>query len=95
MDLSTNIIQTSTFMDQKTAELANPDYKFEIMLSEDGSGCGAALIAAVAVRQQEELKRRRQKHPVMNGCGAILLPLRIMLLLLLEVVTFSLSLPLP
>ncbi|XP_022669594.1 hexokinase-2-like isoform X3 [Varroa jacobsoni] len=37
-------------MEAKIAELTNPDYKFDLMLSEDGSGRGAALVAAVAVR---------------------------------------------
>lgn len=61
----------NTLMDQKTAELTDPKYKFTIMLSEDGSGRGAALVAAVAVRQQEELKNRRKRHPVVaNGCAA-------------------------
>lgn len=37
-------------MDTKIAELTDPAYKFNLMLSEDGSGRGAALVAAVAVR---------------------------------------------
>ena len=40
-------------MEQKIAELTNPDYKFDLMLSEDGSGRGAALVAAVAVRTEK------------------------------------------
>lgn len=57
-------------MDQKIAELTKPEYKFDLMLSEDGSGRGAALVAAVAVRQQEELRRKRiKKISVINGNG--------------------------
>lgn len=36
-------------------ELIAPGYKFELMLSEDGSGRGAALVAAVAARKKNEL----------------------------------------
>jgi len=49
-------------MEAKIAELTNPDYKFDLMLSEDGSGRGAALIAAVAVRNIE----RGGKSPCMG-----------------------------
>nr|XP_027202405.1 hexokinase-like [Dermatophagoides pteronyssinus] len=45
-------------MNEKILELVNPGVEFELMLSEDGSGRGAALVAAVAVRQQEELRKR-------------------------------------
>lgn len=45
-------------MEKKIAELTRPQYKFDLMLSEDGSGRGAALVAAVAVRQQKELQLR-------------------------------------
>ncbi|ELT98250.1 hypothetical protein CAPTEDRAFT_18168 [Capitella teleta] len=37
-------------MTQKTQELLNPGLKFHLMLSEDGSGKGAALVAAVSNR---------------------------------------------
>lgn len=40
-------------MEAKIAELVNPQYKFDLMLSEDGSGRGAALVAAVAVRSKK------------------------------------------
>lgn len=40
-------------MEKKIDELTNPNYKFELMLSEDGSGRGAALVAAVAVRSRK------------------------------------------
>ncbi|KAG8184536.1 hypothetical protein JTE90_012625 [Oedothorax gibbosus] len=39
-------------MEKKIDELTDPSYKFELMLSEDGSGRGAALVAAVAVRSK-------------------------------------------
>lgn len=38
-------------MTAKIRELIKPDVKFELMLSEDGSGRGAALVAAVACRE--------------------------------------------
>lgn len=40
-------------MEKKIDELTDPNYKFELMLSEDGSGRGAALVAAVAVRSKK------------------------------------------
>ncbi|RWS08560.1 Hexokinase-2-like protein [Dinothrombium tinctorium] len=42
-------------MVKKISELTHPEYKFDLMLSEDGSGRGAALVAAVAVRQKRGL----------------------------------------
>lgn len=64
-------------MEKKVAELTNPEYKHTLMLSEDGSGRGAALVAAVAVRQQEELKRkaRSKKISVVNGSAPVAAPL--------------------
>ncbi|XP_053689669.1 hexokinase type 2-like [Sabethes cyaneus] len=38
-------------MTQKIKQLVNPDISFDLMLSEDGSGRGAALVAAVARRE--------------------------------------------
>ncbi|KAG0423730.1 hypothetical protein HPB47_000516 [Ixodes persulcatus] len=43
-------------MEAKIAELVNPQYKFDLMLSEDGSGRGAALVAAVASRDVSWLR---------------------------------------
>ncbi|KAJ2951161.1 hypothetical protein O0L34_g5553 [Tuta absoluta] len=40
-----------TLMCEKIAHLVNPGIQFDLMLSEDGSGRGAALVAAVACRQ--------------------------------------------
>ncbi|XP_067012604.2 hexokinase type 2 isoform X2 [Anabrus simplex] len=39
-------------MMEKIGHLANPEIEFDIMLSEDGSGRGAALVAAVACREK-------------------------------------------
>jgi hexokinase len=39
----------------KIKELVNDHIKFDLMLSEDGSGRGAALVAAVASRQKDEV----------------------------------------
>lgn len=38
----------------KIRQFVKPDCKFDLMLSEDGSGRGAALVAAVASRQEHE-----------------------------------------
>lgn len=55
-------------MNEKILELINPGIEFELMLSEDGSGRGAALVAAVAHRQQQELKKQsRTRKFIMNG----------------------------
>ena len=35
------------------------DYKFDLMLSEDGSGRGAALVAAV-LKREEETEQQKQ-----------------------------------
>ncbi|KAG9510747.1 Hexokinase-1, partial [Fragariocoptes setiger] len=49
-------------MERKIAQLSDPKYKFDLMLSEDGSGRGAALVAAVAYRQQQlKLKETTEK----------------------------------
>ncbi|VVC35408.1 Hypothetical protein CINCED_3A007830 [Cinara cedri] len=39
-------------MVEKVKQLVSPEIKFDLMLSEDGSGRGAALVAAVAVRDE-------------------------------------------
>ncbi|XP_055307753.1 hexokinase type 2-like [Sitodiplosis mosellana] len=41
-------------MTAKIRELIKPDIEFELMLSEDGSGRGAALVAAVASRENSQ-----------------------------------------
>ena len=40
-------------MKSKIAELTSPEFSFDLMLSQDGSGVGAALVAAVAVRREK------------------------------------------
>ncbi|VVC36906.1 Hexokinase, N-terminal,Hexokinase, binding site,Hexokinase,Hexokinase, C-terminal [Cinara cedri] len=40
-------------MVEKIKQLVNPEIKFDLMLSEDGSGRGAALVAAVAIRDEQ------------------------------------------
>lgn len=47
-------------MEKKIAELLDGRCAFSLMLSEDGSGRGAALVAAVAVRQK--LQRQHLMH---------------------------------
>lgn len=41
-------------MTAKIRQFVKADISFDLMLSEDGSGRGAALVAAVASRQQQE-----------------------------------------
>ncbi|XP_004932651.2 hexokinase type 2 isoform X3 [Bombyx mori] len=43
-----------TLMCEKIAQLVRPGLQFDLMLSEDGSGRGAALVAAVACREAEQ-----------------------------------------
>lgn len=43
-------------MMEKIKELVKPNIKFQLMLSEDGSGRGAALVAAVACREYKNTK---------------------------------------
>ncbi|CAG2110416.1 unnamed protein product [Medioppia subpectinata] len=43
-------------MMEKISELVSPEYTFDLMLSEDGSGRGAALVAAVATKQEHRRK---------------------------------------
>lgn len=47
-------------MRRKIEELVDPKYKFDLMLSEDGSGRGAALVAAVAYRNQHQKLKEAQ-----------------------------------
>ncbi|CAI4223086.1 unnamed protein product [Auanema sp. JU1783] len=42
-------------LDEKIDQLIHGDLEYELMLSEDGSGRGAALVAAVATRMKHEL----------------------------------------
>ncbi|XP_073955563.1 hexokinase A isoform X3 [Choristoneura fumiferana] len=43
-----------TLMCEKIAKLVQPGLQFDLMLSEDGSGRGAALVAAVACRESQQ-----------------------------------------
>ncbi|KAK6050219.1 hypothetical protein COOONC_12279 [Cooperia oncophora] len=45
-------------LDEKIDQLIEGDIEYQLMLSEDGSGRGAALVAAVATR----MKRERLGH---------------------------------
>ncbi|XP_065371721.1 hexokinase type 2-like [Calliphora vicina] len=48
---------------QKIRCLARPEHKFDLMLSEDGSGRGAALVAAVAARiKSKEMEKSEHKR---------------------------------
>ena len=47
-----------TLMVEKITELIKPDISFDLMLSEDGSGRGAALVAAVACREDNVVKAK-------------------------------------
>ena len=41
-------------MQSRISQLMGVDYKFDLMLSEDGSGRGAALVAAVLKRNEDK-----------------------------------------
>ncbi|KHJ97763.1 Hexokinase [Oesophagostomum dentatum] len=41
-------------LDDKIAELIDENLRYKLMLSEDGSGIGAAVVAAVATRMREQ-----------------------------------------
>ena len=41
-------------MKSRVAQLMGSDYKFDVMMSEDGSGRGAALVAAVLKGSQPQ-----------------------------------------
>ena len=43
-------------MQSRISQLMGIDYKFDLMLSEDGSGRGAALVAAVLKREEQKSK---------------------------------------
>ncbi|XP_028895053.1 hexokinase type 2 [Zeugodacus cucurbitae] len=47
-----------TLMVEKITELIKPDISFDLMLSEDGSGRGAALVAAVACREDNVVQTK-------------------------------------
>ena len=47
-------------MQSRISQLMGVDYQFDLMLSEDGSGRGAALVAAVLKRELGEGKNGRE-----------------------------------
>ena len=54
-----------SIMAKKTKELTHPEYNFQLMFSEDGSGRGAAIVASVACKQRrisKELNERVQRE---------------------------------
>lgn len=59
-----------SIMAKKTKELTHPEYRFQLMFSEDGSGRGAAIVAAVACKQRriskELLQERERKAPLVK-----------------------------
>ena len=58
-----------SIMAKKTKELTHPEYKFQLMFSEDGSGRGAAIVAAVACKQRrvsKELMERERKTSLLQ-----------------------------
>ena len=46
-------------MQSRISQLMGIDYKFDLLLSEDGSGRGAALVAAVLKRTEAESSQNR------------------------------------
>ncbi|XP_073832745.1 hexokinase A [Musca autumnalis] len=49
-----------TLMVEKISQLVKPGITFDLMLSEDGSGRGAALVAAVACREDNVPKKKKE-----------------------------------
>lgn len=61
-----------TIMAKKTKELTHPEHKFQLMFSEDGSGRGAAIVAAVACKQRrisKEILRERERKASLVKMG--------------------------
>ncbi|RCN45187.1 Hexokinase [Ancylostoma caninum] len=48
-------------LDRKIGDLINKEVKYQLMLSKDGSGIGAAVVAAVATRIKREITSRSEK----------------------------------
>ncbi|VDM46907.1 unnamed protein product [Toxocara canis] len=48
-------------LDQKIDKLLEPNLEYQLMLSEDGSGRGAALVAAITARMNQEIATQRAK----------------------------------
>ena len=51
-----------SIMAKMTKELTKPGYNFQLMFSEDGSGRGAAIVAAVACKQRRISKELLDQH---------------------------------
>lgn len=49
-------------MQSRISQLMGIDYKFDLLLSEDGSGRGAALVAAVLKRTEAEANAASAAH---------------------------------
>lgn len=61
-----------SIMAKKTKELTHPEYRFQLMFSEDGSGRGAAIVAAVACKQRrisKEILQERQRKASLVKMG--------------------------
>ncbi|RWS21914.1 putative hexokinase HKDC1-like protein [Leptotrombidium deliense] len=54
-------------MEETIPKLINPRYKFKLVLSEDGSGKGAALTAAVAVKTRKISREMQANVVIENG----------------------------
>ncbi|RCN39244.1 Hexokinase [Ancylostoma caninum] len=48
-------------LDHKISDLIDKEIQYQLMLSKDGSGVGAAVVAAVATRIKRELTSRSEK----------------------------------
>ncbi|KHJ84167.1 Hexokinase [Oesophagostomum dentatum] len=48
-------------LDKKISQLIDKDIKYQLMLSKDGSGIGAAVVAAVATRIKREMTSKSEK----------------------------------
>lgn len=53
-----------SLMNKKTKELTRPEYSFQLMFSEDGSGKGAAIVASVACKQRRISRELIQQREV-------------------------------
>ena len=60
-------------MQSRISQLMGIDYKFDLMLSEDGSGRGAALVAAT-LKSEKSTKQQNIEKPTFfsfNGSGGL------------------------
>ncbi|KAK6731413.1 hypothetical protein RB195_007716 [Necator americanus] len=54
-------------LDDKIAELIDENLRYKLMLSEDGSGIGAAVVAAVATRMREQKESKEENEEEEEG----------------------------